>query len=44
MHVALKNLADVAITVNVKAVLSGTIEMTIPAGEMHVTLMGPLPR
>ncbi len=44
MHVGLRNLADVTITVNVKALVSGTIQMTIPAGEMRVTLVGPLPR
>ncbi len=42
MHVALKNLADVPLTVNISAIgLSGHIDMNIPAGEMHITLVGP---
>ncbi len=42
MHVALKNLADVPLTVNISALgLSGNVDLRIPQGEMHVTLVGP---
>ena len=44
MQVALRSLADVTLSVNVSAVASGHIDLRIPAGEMHITLLGPLLR
>ncbi len=45
MEVALRNIADVPLQVNITSLLgSGNIDMHIPAGEMRVTLAGPLPR
>jgi hypothetical protein len=41
MDVALANLDDVPLSVNIKALgLGGTINMRIPKGEMHLTLVG----
>ncbi|MFZ5444394.1 MAG: Ig-like domain-containing protein [Myxococcota bacterium] len=45
MDVALRNTEDVTLTVNISALLiPGRIEMTIPAGQMRITLAGPLLR
>ncbi len=45
MDIALRSLADVTLTVNISALLlPGSIDLRIPAGEMRVTLAGPLNR
>lgn len=45
MDVALKNLADVGLSVNIVALgLTGRIDLRIPAGEMRITLGGGLLR
>jgi Bacterial Ig-like domain len=45
MDVALRNLADVPFRVNISALgLGGHIDLRIPAGEMRITLAGPLPQ
>ncbi|MBK7862652.1 MAG: Ig-like domain-containing protein [Archangiaceae bacterium] len=41
MRVAMANLADVPLSVNIRALgLSGGIQMRIPKGEMHLTVVG----
>lgn len=45
MDVALRNLADVSMKVNISALLlPGSIDLRIPAGEMRITLAGPVLR
>lgn len=45
MNVALRSTADVTLQVNISALfLPGNIDLLIPAGEMRVTLAGPLLR
>jgi hypothetical protein len=45
MHVALSNLEDVPLTVNISALgLGGGIDLLIPKGEMRLTLAGPVLR
>lgn len=45
MQVALKNIEDVLLQTNITTILGpGNIDMKIPAGEMRVTVVGPLPR
>jgi hypothetical protein len=41
MHVALTNLEDVPVSVNISAGLSGGIDLNIPKGELHLTVVGP---
>ena len=45
MDVDLRSLADVPVKVNLSsAVGNGSIDLLIPAGEMHITLAGPVLR
>jgi hypothetical protein len=46
MQVALRNVEDVSLQTNIEVPVlgKGNIDMKIPAGEMRVTLVGPLPR
>jgi hypothetical protein len=41
MRVALANTADIPLSVNIKFGFSGSIDLRIPQGEMHLTLVGP---
>lgn len=40
MRVALQNLADVPLRVSISALATGAIDLRIPKGEMHLTLVG----
>jgi hypothetical protein len=44
MEVALRNVADVQLSVNISSLGTGAVNLRIPAGEMRITLAGPLLR